>query len=147
MGDEPMKLTIDAKAYGYTGNELAALLSEQGVVSEFHDPDFLVLMPTPDLTEGELARLTNALVCLPKRAAIMEASPIFSLPEAVLSPRVALLADEERIAVEEAEGRVLTSLNVSCPPAVPIVVCGEEIDREAVEIFKYYGATSCTVVK
>ncbi|MBO7170287.1 MAG: aminotransferase class V-fold PLP-dependent enzyme [Clostridia bacterium] len=147
VGDEPMKLTIDAKAYGYTGDDMAAHLLEQGIVSEFHDPDLLVLMPTPDLTEGEFARLTNALVCLPKRAAIMEASPIFSLPEAVLSPRVALLADEERIAVEEAEGRVLTSLNVSCPPAVPVVVSGERIDQNAMAAFAYYGITHCFVMK
>jgi len=49
--------------------------------------------------------------------------------------------------VEDAVGRILASATVGCPPAVPIVVCGEKIDSAAVECFKYYGTDSCRVVK
>jgi len=36
---------------------------------------------------------------------------------------------------------------VSCPPAVPILVCGEEIGADALALFAYYGVTRCNVVK
>ena len=49
-------------------------------------------------------------------------------------------------AICDAEGRVLTSLNVSCPPAVPIVVSGEKIDRNAIRAFSYYGIAHCFVM-
>ena len=147
IGDEPMKLTVSAKAYGYTGDEMAAYLETQGIVSEFHDPDALVLMPSPDLTETALSRLTEALLRLPKKDAILASAPAFSLPKAVMSPREALCAVEEKIPVEEAEGRVLSTISVSCPPAVPIVVSGERIDRSAINAFSYYGISHCFVVK
>ena len=41
-----MKLTLCTKPYGYLGTELAARLAEKGIVCEFADPDFVVLMPT-----------------------------------------------------------------------------------------------------
>ena len=41
---------------------------------------------------------------------------------------------------------ILASPTVSCPPAIPIVVCGEEVDDEAIELFKYYGIKTCNVI-
>ena len=64
-----------------------------------------------------------------------------------MSIREAMLSKKERLPVREAEGRVLASLNVSCPPAVPIAVCGERIDKETIARFEYYGALFCDVVK
>jgi arginine/lysine/ornithine decarboxylase len=126
---------------------MAAYLLEAGIVSEFHDPDALVLMPSPDLTQVDLSRLTDALLRLPKRKALLSPPPVFSLPKAVMSPREALCSIEEKIAVEQAEGRVLSTIGVSCPPAVPIVVSGERIDRSAIDAFAYYGISHCLVVK
>jgi arginine/lysine/ornithine decarboxylase len=53
----------------------------------------------------------------------------------------------ERIPAEESVGRILASPGVSCPPAVPIVLCGERIDDKALELFRYYGIETCDVVK
>ena len=44
-------------------------------------------------------------------------------------------------------GRVLAVATVGCPPAVPIVVCGERIDVSAVKCFEYYGIEKVSVVK
>ena len=46
-GDEPLKLTIKAKEYGYRGAELAQILEKEGIICEFADPDHTVLMLTP----------------------------------------------------------------------------------------------------
>ena len=48
--------------------------------------------------------------------------------------------------IDESEGRILSELGVSCPPAVPIAVCGEVIDKSAVECFEYYGIDRISVI-
>lgn len=147
VGNEPMKLTLMPKSYGYTGYELAEHLEGDGIVSEFSDPDFLVLMPTPEITDGELERLEKSLTSLKRRDARDSNPPSTFKPERVLSPREAVLCPAERVSVNDAEGRILADITVGCPPAVPIVVSGERISKESIEAFGYYGITDCVVVK
>lgn len=146
QGDEPMKVTIAAKGYGYTGEELAAVLEKENIVCEFADRDFVVLMLTPELGENGLQRLENALYAVEKKAAIEELPPVFHACTAVMSVREAMLSPSETVTVEESVGRVLAAASVGCPPAVPIVVCGERIDSEAAACFAYYGIKTCAVV-
>lgn len=147
MGDEPLKLTLAAKDYGYSGTALAALLREGGIVCEFADPDFLVLMLTPETGSAGLAMLEKALLSLPCRPALSEKAPDFCRPEKVMSIREASLSPSEIVPVSACAGRVLAAANVGCPPAVPIVVCGERIDEAALHCFAYYGIKDCTVVR
>ena len=147
MGDEPLKLTLAAKDYGYSGTALAALLREGGIVCEFADPDFLVLMLTPETGSAGLAMLEKALLSLPRRPALSEKAPGFCRAERVMSIREASLSLSEIVPVSACAGRVLAAANVGCPPAVPIVVCGERIDEAALRCFAYYGIKDCTVVR
>ena len=146
-GNEPIKLTVEAKAYGYTGYELAAILQKSGIVCEFADADFLVLMLTPEIGEQGLQRLKRALLEIPKLSPIEQRPPKTHLPARVLSARAATLSDNETLPVEACLGRVLAAATVACPPAVPIVVSGERIDEQAIEAFGYYGITHCNVVR
>ena len=146
-GDEPLKLTLRTKPYGYRGAELAARLAKSGVVCEFADPDFLVMMLTPEIGESGLARMVEVLAAVPRRDAIWEEPPAFRRAERVMSIREAMLAPGERVPVEVSEGRVLASASVGCPPAVPVLVCGERIDAHAIACFGYYGIKACMVVK
>ena len=147
VGNEPMKLTLMPKSYGYTGYELADILADAGIVPEFSDPDFLVLMPTTSTTVGELERLEGVLLSVPRRNAIDTAPPAVFKAERAMTPREAILSPAERISVDEAEGRILADVTVGCPPAVPIVVSGEAITKEIISVFKYYGVSDCVVVK
>ena len=146
LGDEPLKLTLRAKEYGYTGDALAARLLEKGIVCEFHDPDFLVMMLTPQTTEADMERLTQALLAIPRKPAISQAPPAFHRCQAVMSIRHATLSPRETVPVAESLGRILAAPSVGCPPAVPIVICGERIDETALQSLNYYGVASCTVV-
>lgn len=146
LGDEPMKLTLDAKAYGYEGTELAELLHQRGLVCEFADPDFVVLMPSPQTGAGDLARMEDILCVIPRRDPITTTPPALSRPQKVMSVRQAALAPQRYVDAARSEGLVLAAASVGCPPAVPIVACGERIDRTAVEAFRYYGIEQCAVV-
>ncbi len=144
---EPWKITVYPRMYGYTGTELASILRKNGIECEFADPDFLVLMLTPAITRDNLQRLVAVLTALPRKDAILTAAPFIGKPERVLSIRSAMLSPSEVIPVAESEGRILSAATVGCPPAVPIVVCGERIDQNAIKAFQYYGIETCRVCK
>ena len=146
-GQEPLKITLSAKPYGYTGQELSRCLLERNIVSEFADPDFLVLMLTPENGQAALDALETALLTIPRRTPISEKPPVFSPCQRVYSPRDAMLSPMETVPVAESEGRILAAATVGCPPAVPIVVSGERIDAHAIDCFRYYGITHCSVMK
>ena len=146
-GSEPMKLTLCPKARGYTGEQLAARLEAQGIVAEFFDPDYLVFMFTPALDGADFMRLQGALEKLPPRPPIPEKPPALSRPQPRLRPREAMLAPFESLPGAACRGRILAAPTVSCPPAVPILVCGEEIDDAALALFAYYGVERCNVIR
>ena len=147
QGNEPLKLTLRAKPRGYTGAELAQALEDHNIVCEFADPDFLVLMLTPEVGSDGLARLETALNALLVRPAIQDEPPAFHAAARVLSIREAALSPCETLPVERCLGRILAAATVGCPPAVPILVCGERIDEHALACFSYYGIETCTVVR
>ncbi|MBO5797806.1 MAG: aminotransferase class I/II-fold pyridoxal phosphate-dependent enzyme, partial [Clostridia bacterium] len=146
-GDEPLKVTLSPKAYGYTGEDLAAYLYEQGIVCEFADPDYLVLMFTPENGEEALSRAQAALCDLPPRAAIQERVPCLTPPQRRMTLRQALFSAAETLPLADCVGRVLASPTVSCPPAVPVLVGGEVVDESAIRVFCYYGYDTLRVVK
>jgi arginine/lysine/ornithine decarboxylase len=145
-GGEPLKLCLLPKARGYTGEALAALLQEAGIVPEFSDPDHLVLMISPENTEAELQRLEAFLLSLPCLPAMQDAPPPLPAPQPVLSPREALLSPFETLPAERCLGRILATPCVGCPPAVPIAVCGERLGPEALALFGYYGIEELDLV-
>ncbi|MBP5165934.1 MAG: amino acid decarboxylase [Oscillospiraceae bacterium] len=145
-GDEPMKLTVAAKPRGYTGAELASYMKSRGVVCEFYDPDTAVFMLSCQNSAEELSRLENALLSAERRPPITSSPPRFKLPERAMSAREALFAPGETLPARSCLGRILGSACVSCPPAVPIVTCGEIIDENGIECLEYYGVEECRVV-
>ena len=147
ISDEPLKLTIAAKKYGYLGNELGALLELEGIIPEFSDRDYLVLMLTPDVGEAGLLRITDALLAIPRRDEIAENPPKPSRLESAVSARCALFSPSETVPVSNSFGRILASASVGCPPAVPLAVSGERIDENTQAAFEYYGIEFVSVVK
>ena len=146
FGNEKLKITIMTKEYGYLGHDMADLLDKKGVVCEFCDRDFLTLMLTPE-NLGGIETLKNALLGIEKKPKISESTPAPSVCERVLSVREATFKDSEIVKTEDSIGKVLASPSVGCPPAVPIVMCGERIDENAVACFNYYGIEKVSVVK
>ena len=64
-----------------------------------------------------------------------------------MTPREAMLSPSRECDVRSAVGCVLSQPSVSCPPAIPVVVCGEVIDESAVSVFRYYGIDKCRIVE
>lgn len=147
VGQEPLKLSLSTKPYGWEGAALAAELEKQNIYAEFSDPDYIVFMLSPLQGEAPLKRLTNALLSIERRAPIATLPPPLPVAEQVCSPKEALFAPSERIAAEQSLGRVLSDAEVTCPPAVPILMGGQRIDEAALRCFRYYGHSHLRVIK
>lgn len=148
VGNEAVKITINAKERGYTGKEIADILTSHNIYCEFSDPDYITFMFTPEIGSNELDTLGNVLCnILPRPAIKSSPAPKYSICRQVMSIRDALLSPAEILPVCECKGRVLASAAESCPPAVPILICGEEINEDAINAFRYYGIEYCSVVK
>ena len=146
LGNEPLKITITPKDFGYTGEDLARILADREIVCEFADPDFVVFMFTPEISKSELEYLKQVLCEIPRADAICQKPPMLSKPEQVCSIREALFASSKEVSVQDSLGQILASTRISCPPAIPIVVCGEKIDADAIRCFEYYGVEMCQII-
>ena len=146
VGEEALKLSLAPKSYGYRGTELADCLRGKGIVCEFSDPDYLVLMLTPEIGEDGLAQIEAALSELPKKEAVSEMPPLLPIPQKELSLRTALFSPSAELEISRCEGKILADANVACPPAIPILVSGEVIDPAAIDCLSYYGISHCRVV-
>ena len=146
-GSEPLKLTIDAKPFGYRGDQLADILRRQKMEPEYADPDYVVLMLSAEMAAEELNDLEQVLCHISPQPPIEEKCPQFMPGVKKLEIREAMLSDSEVLPVKQCVGRILAVPTVGCPPAVPILVCGEQIDEHAIDCFAYYGLADCCVVK
>ncbi len=146
VGDEVLKITILAKSYGYTGYELYRELKAYSIVPEMCDPDYVVLMLSPD-DEAPLIALESALKSIPKKARISDTPSSVSFGERVISIRDSYFAPRKEIEIDNAEGRVLALSTITCPPAISIAVAGEKMTKESIELCKYYGIKKCYVIE
>lgn len=145
-GQEPLKLTVMPKKFGYTGEQLAELLEGKNIYCEFADPDYLVLMLPVEYDPALPRRICAAFEAIAPRAEITTPAPTLGRGVSVLSPHEALFRPAEQVALSQALGRVMADPTVSCPPAIPVVCCGERIDAWAVEAMEYYGITQVRVL-
>lgn len=147
MDGDPLKLTVFTGKMGYTGEEAAEILRENGVECEFADLDAVVLMATPENSNRDFEKVISALTSLPKREEIQTVQMPFVLPKQKMKIRDAMFSLWEEVNCEDAVGRICASPCVSCPPAIPIAASGEEITAEMAELFKAYGIEKIEVVK
>lgn len=146
IGDEPIKITLSPKPLGYTGHDVEMLLREHSMYCEYADPDYVVLMISPELDDSQLRQVTELLLSLPPQAPITERPPALHYCESEMSIREAMLSPSHTIPADHSLGMILAAPSVGCPPAVPIVVCGERIDLAAIQCFRYYGISQISVV-
>ena len=146
VGNEPLKLTVAPKSFGYLGSSLAKLLEEKNVIAEFSDDDFLVLMPSSNNKLSDIKKLEKIFLSFEKKSSINSLPPRIENALSYMSPHDAVFAKKEKTSIKNSEGKVLASLSVSCPPAVPIAICGEVITSSVIKCLEYYSIDSLYTV-
>lgn len=147
VGDEKLKLTIDCKKYGYTGTEIAQILQKENIYVEYFDSDYLVFMFSPFNKQRDYKKITKILSKIKRKTQI---EPItFEFPEPIrkMSVREAYFSNNQLVDLDLCQDKILSSAVISCPPAIPILVGGEVISKDAIKILKHYNVKKCYIVK
>ena len=144
---EPLKVTVHASKRGWRGDALADFLRRKDVECEYADPDYLVLMISPQNSAEDLEKVCGALAEAEQGSNASQTPPQMARPRQAMPIRAALLAPAEEVPVAAAAGRVCAAPTVGCPPAVPVAVSGEVIGPDAAAVFDYYGINTLRVVR
>ncbi|MBE6039256.1 MAG: aminotransferase class I/II-fold pyridoxal phosphate-dependent enzyme [Anaerofustis stercorihominis] len=142
---DPLRITVCVPD-GMSGNDIADLLRKKHIECEYSDPEFVVLMATPENEAEDFDKLITAFGKNTKMYSNKKSIPA-AKAEQKMSIRQAIFSSHEFIPASESEGRICRELTVACPPAIPIAVPGELIGRNAVDLFDYYGIERVDVVK
>ncbi len=145
---EPLKLVFSRAVCGYSGTELAEHLREFECEPEFADENYIVLMLTPEQKAIDFERLTCAFSAIKPKAIDIEASKSdLRAPKVCISARAAMLCASECVNVCDSLGRICASPAISCPPGVPIIVSGEQINEQSISLLEKYGIKTIDVIK
>ena len=142
FSDEPLKITADMRCVANRD-----VFEKAGIEPEFVDDDFTVFMLTPQNSDGDIAKLKEAFTKMQIVKIICEEPPVIPRGVQKISVRDAIFSLSETVEIQYAVGRICAAPTVSCPPAIPIAVSGEEITPEHIELFKKYNINRISVVK
>jgi len=147
-GYDPLRIVIDVRGTGRTGYEIAdALRNSYDVHVELPMQATVVFVVGLGESAATLRRLAGDIDEVVKRLSVPGAiapivPPAASLyNEVALSPRDAFLGEAQRLAVDEAVGRISCESIASYPPGVPALLPGERISGETVA---YLSRLACT---
>ena len=133
---------------GYSGHKLLDYLRENRVQCEMSDSRNVVLIFSPGNDEEDFIRLYSALKsCDLQTLRESYIIPIEAqLPSMVMLPHEAFSKGKFSIPLEKAEGTICGKAIVPYPPGVPLVMPGEIITREIIEVMKYYMDNEVTLL-
>ena len=142
---ESLKITVHMPK-GLSGIHMSEKLRKRYVECEYADAEYVVCMFSPENSERDFERVLHAFGENRELYKTREQLQVKSSIRAI-SIREAMFSKQEAVLVKDALGRICGAPTVSCPPAIPIVVSGEVIDEQALQLFAYYGIETVDVVK
>ena len=158
---EPLKITLDLRESGIDGKNLAKELRDRKIICEYGEPEFVVTMWSP-FNEYPTAfdRFKNAVEEIIKNENVSSDSfeaevniknefrkKKFKLPEVVYQPYETLLMLKKIVKVDDSIiGEIAADNLTGCPPAISPVIAGEKIDKDIVDILKFYGVEEIGVI-
>jgi arginine/lysine/ornithine decarboxylase len=143
-------LTVQVSAFGLDGFTVDALLQDESIFCELPTFQQVTFIITAGNTVGDLQCLTSAFKKildangLTQSGAVMglvrslQNTPLLCSPKSLkLTPREAFFAASVQIKVEQAAGRISTEVICSYPPGIPILLPGEPITQDAIEMIQF----------
>lgn len=147
IGQESLKVTIDCKNFGYLGTDMAEILRKENIYVEYSDKDYIVMMFSPFNKSQDFKKIKKVFLRLVKKPSLNYPSFTPLKPKIKMDVKKALFSQNKIVKVDDAKGEILSCANVSCPPAIPLIMSGEEIDQKVIDVMKYYNVEHCCVVK
>lgn len=143
---DPMRITVNAADYGYTGFALAEELRRRGAECEMSDEQYVVLLFSVSQPPQDFERLERIFADIPHLPRISAMPHAILKPQAAMSVREALFSRHEKVGIADPVGRICGEIFSPCPPCVPLVMPGEIIDEICAEELARYGAAEIGAV-
>ena len=143
---DPLRITINARAWGYSGIEFGAMLRAYGVECELADANYVVLLFSAITSPEDCQRAEISLRLIARKLALPLIQYPVIKPKKELSVRQAVFSRQRTIPLAEASGSVCGGIQSPCPPCIPVIMPGERIDGEAAEALQLYGVNSVSVL-
>lgn len=140
LKSDPLKLTVLTK-----DTDFADKLRNSGIECEYEDPDYTVMMFTPETDDETYKKVIDAAGKCKKHITAENLS--LPVPEKCMEISKAIFSENEEIDINDSVGRIVADTSVGCPPAVPVLVSGEKVTAEAVKVMQYYGINKIKVIK
>ncbi len=143
---DPTKLTIDCSKTGLTSKEVEHhLLEKHNIQIEKTTFNTITVLITIGATQSKLNRLFLALENIEKMSGTRRAKSggtpkkhRLSLSPMRFMPRFAFYCDGEKVPLRESTGKIAAAMITPYPPGIPLLVPGQLISEEIVEILMDY---------
>jgi arginine/lysine/ornithine decarboxylase len=141
------KLSLNIYSIGTDGADFAQLLRENNIEPEYVSKSHVVLLMTPFNSKQDFDRLEKVFNHIKINSQIKTERYSPMERRRVLSPHEAYFQQSEVVKVENSEGRICAETKIICPPGIPVVACGEQIDPIAQKLLKNSGINLIKVIK
>lgn len=142
------KITIDCSYVDKSGNYVAKFLRNNKIEPEYADERYVVLVLSPFLSDDDWRSLDMCLKKLPHKSNTCKNYEYkFTLPKRAIGLRDAYFSESTKISVNRSLGKVCARCEWECPPGIPIVVAGEFINNQTIDLLNKNNIESIYVVK
>jgi arginine/lysine/ornithine decarboxylase len=140
---DPLRLVVNVAGGGWTGYEAELLLRhEYRIEDELSDWFNIVLVTSPNDDPTARERLLAGLQHIsqnpkpPAKSAIAEATHLLqpTIPPLAMTPREAALGPKTALPLAASIGRVCAESIMFYPPGIPLLMPGEQVTPEIVEV-------------
>jgi lysine decarboxylase len=133
------KLLINVSNIGLRGTEVDKILREQyGIQVELSDYNYILAMAGIGTEQEDIERFTKAIIKINNLYSIHKKPPTIKIntikEKVVLTPREAVYSKAQDVLLKDSQGRISKEFIIPYPPGIPIVLPGEEITREIINI-------------
>ena len=146
---DPAKLVVQVAGAGVDGIAVERALAARGYPVEMADRDTVVPIVTMADPVAEVQRLVEALAREIRGAPAAPPRPVavrrWPPGRQVLDPRTAFFAEQTTVGWQQAAGRVCAEVVAPYPPGVPVLLPGERIDADTVEMLRTLAAQGTRV--
>lgn len=131
------KIAVDFKPLGISPYEAQAALQKKGIYPELNDGRYILFYLSPSVEPSQLTELKNALVSIVanrKLKGTFKSRAALPVAERTYSFLYALKRKSEYVPLKDAVGKMCAENAGITPPCLPVIIAGEMITQQAVEV-------------
>lgn len=151
---DPIRLSINTASVGISGIDVAEYLRKNAFEPEYANENYLVLILTPFVEDKQIDRLVHVLKTMIDKYASqnlksknMSHDFLLNLPKKILTPREALFGETVTVSIDDACDKICAQVATVCPPGIPVVMPGELMTMNTLNILKSSGFESIKILK